>query len=114
MILLNEEKDWFENYSKAGKDATRYNKILIDTKKRIGKKPKKLKKVNPCPEIAAFEALEKKQEELINDDNVDIFNEPKENLLSFFTISCISKKFIPSNILFTSISFINWITHFNH
>ena len=78
MILLNEEKDWFENYSKAGKDATRYNKILIDAKKRIGKKPKKLKKVNPCPEIAAFEALEKKQEELLNDDNVDIFNEPKE------------------------------------
>jgi len=78
MILLNEEKDWFDNYSKAGKDATRYNKILIDTKKNIGRKPKKLKKVNTCPEIAAFEALEKKREDLLNDDNIDIFEEPIE------------------------------------
>ena len=76
MILLNEEKDWFDNYSKAGKDATRYNKILIDTKKNIGRKPKKLKKVNTCPEIAAFEALEKKREDLLNDDNIDIFDDP--------------------------------------
>jgi len=78
MILLNEEKDWFDNYSKAGKDATRYNKILIDTKKNIGRKPKKLKKVNTCPEIAAFEALEKKREDLLNDDNIDIFEDPIE------------------------------------
>ena len=78
MILLNEEKDWFDNYSKAGKDATRYNKILIDTKKNIGRKPKKLKKVNTCPEIAAFEALEKKREDLLNDDNIDIFEEQIE------------------------------------
>ena len=38
MILLKEGKDWFENYSKAGKEATKFNKILIDAKKYDFKK----------------------------------------------------------------------------
>ena len=79
MILLKEGKDWFENYSKAGKEATKFNKILIDAKKSLTKNPQKRKMVNNCLEISAFESLEKKKEESIakalNQDN-NIFDNP--------------------------------------
>ena len=79
MILLKEGKDWFENYSKAGKEATKFNKILIDAKKSLTKNPQKRKMVNNCLEISAFESLEKKKEESIakalNKDN-NIFDNP--------------------------------------
>ena len=80
MKFLNERKDWFENYSKAGKDATKFNKILSDTIKSLKSSPNKEKKANICPEIAAFEALEKKKEQmdiLMNEEN-DIFKELTE------------------------------------
>ena len=44
MILSEESKDWFENYSKAGKDATKFNKILSDTIKSLKSSPNKEKK----------------------------------------------------------------------
>ena len=83
MILSKEEKNWFDSYSKAGKEATKFNKIFTDAIRNTSIKAQKKKRVNPCPEIAAFESIEKKQEEmeeklkLLNEDNIDIFNEPK-------------------------------------
>ena len=80
MFNLNDSKDWFENYSKAGKDATRFNKILSDTKKKLKSNPDKMTKVNICPEIAAFEAMERKKEQMDNlmNDELDIFKELTE------------------------------------
>ena len=78
MLKLNESKEWFHNYSKAGKEAVKYNKVLSEAIKKATYKPKKKKYSNPCPEIAAFEYLEKKKEEndkLMNDD-LDIFEKP--------------------------------------
>ena len=80
MFKLNETKDWLYNFSKAGKDATKFNKVLSDTIRNSKSKQNKKIYVNPCPEIAAFENLEKKKEEmdkLMNDD-FDIFEKPVE------------------------------------
>ena len=80
MLKLNESKEWFHNYSKAGREAVKFNKVLSEAIKKATYKPKKKKYVNPCPEIAAFEYLEKKKEEndkLMNDD-LDIFEKPVE------------------------------------
>lgn len=80
MFKLNESKDWLYNFSKVGKDAMKFNKILSETIRNSNGKQKKKIYVNPCPEIAALENLEKKKEEmdkLMNDD-FDIFEKPVE------------------------------------
>ena len=80
MLKLNESKEWFHNYSKAGRESVKFNKVLSEAIIKATYKPKKKKYVNPCPEIAAFEYLEKKKEEndkLMNDD-LDIFEKPVE------------------------------------
>lgn len=78
MILSDESKDWFENYSRAGKEAIRYNKILIDTKNNIKKRLKPNKKnINNNKE----EQKEKKGEDSIEkaiEDDIDIFSLPIE------------------------------------
>ena len=78
MILSDESKDWFENYSRAGKEAIRYNKILIDTKNNIKKRLKPNKKnINNTQE----EQKEKKGEDSIEkaiEDDIDIFSLPIE------------------------------------
>ena len=80
MLNLNESKDWFDNYSKAGKNITRFNKILSDAKKKLKSNPNKITKVNICPEIAAFEARERKKEQMddLMNDELDIFKELTE------------------------------------
>ena len=78
MILSDESKDWFENYSRAGKEAIRYNKILIDSKNNIKKRLKTNKKnINNTQE----EQKEKKSEDSIEkaiEDDIDIFSLPIE------------------------------------
>ena len=87
MFLLKEEKSWFDNYSRVGKEATQYFKVLMDAKNNIGRKPQKNKTMNTCHEIAAFESLEKKKEKeediieraINEEDNKDIFNETNKD-----------------------------------
>ena len=71
MILPEKDKDWFENYSKAGKEAIRYNKILIDTRNNIGKKFRG----KNTGDNDYNESQEKRREDSIdkalNDDNLD-------------------------------------------
>ena len=78
MILSDESKDWFENYSRAGKEAIRYNKILIDSKNNIKKRLKTNKKnINNTQE----EQKEKKSEDSIEkaiEEDIDIFSLPIE------------------------------------
>ena len=79
MILPEKDKDWFENYSKAGKEAIRYNKILIDTRNNIGKKFRG----KNTGDNDYNESQEKRREDSIdkalNDDNLDIFSVPIES-----------------------------------
>ena len=80
MLLLNESKDWFENYSKAGKDAIRFNKILKDTKLSLERKQKRKKLSNACLEISVFESQENKKDLIENvlDESLDIFKDSFE------------------------------------
>ena len=80
MLKLNESKDWFYNYSRVGRDALKYNKVLSEAILKATYKPRKKKYVNPCPEIAAFEYLERKKEEMdkIMNDDLNIFEKPVE------------------------------------
>ena len=80
MLLLNESKDWFENYSKVGKDAIRFNKILKDTKLSLERKQKRKKLSNACLEISVFESQENKKDLIENvlDESLDIFKDSFE------------------------------------
>ena len=82
-MILEAEKDWFENYSKAGKISMKYNKLLSNVISNLKANTRK-RKVKSCLEISAFESLENKEKNNnINnaffDDGIDIFKKSEEN-----------------------------------
>ena len=79
MILPEKDKDWFENYSKAGKEAIRYNKILIDTRNNIGKKFRGKNSLDNDYNESQEKRREDSIDKALNDDNLDIFSVPIES-----------------------------------